>query len=264
MKLTFLGTGTSTGVPQIRCHCPVCTSGDSRDKRLRTSAIVQVAPGAPYILIDCGPDFRTQMLRHDSPDLGCALLTHTHYDHVGGIDDLRPWAYSAPGQHFPLYCRADVARDLRTRIPYCFVEHPYLGVPQFDLHIVHELEAFTVPCGPGSTPVEVLPLPIVHGKLPILGYRIGPLAYITDASLVPQSTIDTIRGVDTLVINALRIEKHPSHQNLDEALDVIESVAPRQAYLTHASHQLGLHADVEPRLPAGVHLACDDMTINVT
>ncbi|MCM1066120.1 MAG: MBL fold metallo-hydrolase [Muribaculaceae bacterium] len=260
MKLTFLGTGTSVGVPQMRCSCPTCTSSDPRDKRLRASALIEPLEGAPAILIDCGPDFRQQMLRAGCPDLACALLTHTHYDHVGGIDDLRPYAHHCPGAHFPLYCRADVAADLRARVPYCFVEHPYPGVPQFTLHELEPLQPFGLPLGQGFGTVEAVALPVMHGKLPIYGYRIGSFAYITDASEVPPETVAALAGVDTLVLNALRIEEHPSHQNLSHALDVIKLIKPRQAFLTHMSHDIGLHREAELLLPEGVYFAADGLT----
>lgn len=263
MKLTFLGTGTSTGVPQMRCDCRVCTSADSHDKRLRCSALLQPYDDAPAILIDCGPDFRRQMLRTGCPDLACALITHTHYDHVGGLDDLRPYAHHCPGAHFPVYCRHDVAADLRARIPYCFAEHPYPGVPQFDLRIVGEGDAFDISLGRGHAPIRVEALAVKHGCLPILGFRIGDFAYITDASELPAATMERLRGLDTLVINALRTEPHPSHQNLTQALNVIKETAPRRAYLTHMSHDMGLHADVCEALPAGVTLAYDGMTVDL-
>lgn len=263
MRLTFLGTGTSTGVPQMRCDCATCRSADPRDKRLRASALVETEEGAPAILIDCGPDFRQQMLRLGCPDIAALLITHSHYDHVGGVDDLRPYSYSAPGGRFPVYCLKDVARDLRSRIPYCFTEHPYPGVPQFDIHIIEPMKRFTVTPGEGYRPVEILPLPVMHGRLEILGYRIGPLAYITDASFVPQATLDAIKGVDTLIINALRHDTHPSHLNLNQALDVIKVTRPRQAYLTHMSHQMGLHEQAQKLLPSGCAFAYDGLTVGI-
>ena len=263
MNLTFLGTGTSTGVPQLRCTCEVCTSPDPRDNRLRCSALLQTEDGAPALLLDCGPDFRQQMLRENCPDLAAVLLTHSHYDHVGGIDDLRPYTHTYPGEHFPVYCSADVAQDLRDRVPYCFRENPYPGVPQFDLRIKKAGDEFDIDLGSGFRPAHVRMLGILHGKLPILGFRIGPMAYITDASGIPDDTLQRIEGVDTLVINALRHEYHPSHQNLSRALDVINLTKPRKAYLIHMSHQIGLHEIADSNLPENVTLAYDGLKVRI-
>lgn len=252
MTLTFLGTGTSTGVPQIGCRCDTCLSDDRRDRRMRTSALLSV--GERSLLIDCGPDFREQILTAGSPWIDALLVTHSHYDHVGGVDDLRP--YCAAGDGLPVYCREDVAADLRARLPYCFSSHPYPGVPKFDIHIVGDAP-FT------AVGIEVVPLPVMHYRLPIIGFRMGSLAYITDAKDIPESTIELIRGVDTLVINALRHTPHISHMNLEQALDVIKKVSPREAWLTHLSHEMGRHADVEPTLPPGVHVAYDGLTIEI-
>ena len=258
MELTFLGTGTSTGVPQLRCGCEVCRSTDPRDRRLRTSALVET--GGKRILIDCGPDFREQMLRHGvrSVDdrLDALLLTHQHYDHVGGIDDLRPYCYGIePG--FPIYCQGDVVRDLRARLPYCFSEHPYPGVPRIDLHEIKAGIPFQ------AAGVEVLPVGVNHYLLDILGFRIGALGYVTDAKKIPDATVEALKGVDTLVINALRHTEHLSHLSLEEALEMVRRIGPRVAYLTHISHQLGLHAEVGPALPEGVRLAYDGLKIKI-
>ena len=258
MELTFLGTGTSTGVPQLRCGCEVCRSTDPRDRRLRTSALVET--GGKRILIDCGPDFREQMLRHGvrSVDdrLDALLLTHQHYDHVGGIDDLRPYCYGIePG--FPIYCQGDVVRDLRARLPYCFSEHPYPGVPRIDLHEIKAGIPFQ------AAGVEVLPVGVNHYLLDILGFRIGALGYVTDAKKIPDATVEALKGVDTLVINALRHTEHLSHLSLEESLEMVRRIGPRVAYLTHISHQLGLHAEVEPALPEGVRLAYDGLKIKI-
>ena len=253
MKLTFLGTGTSTGVPQIRCRCNVCTSADPREKRLRASVLLEVHPGC-NLLIDCGPDFREQMLREGSPDLTALLITHSHYDHVGGIDDMRPYCYPDP---FPVYCQADVARDLRERIPYCFREHLYPGVPTFNIHIIDPEKDFTI------DDKTITPLPVMHAKLPIVGFRIGDFAYITDCSEMPEETLNKIKGVDTLVINALRLKPHMSHMNLEQALEVIKSAHPRVAYLTHLSHDMGLIDDTVPLLPDNVHIATDRLSIDI-
>jgi phosphoribosyl 1,2-cyclic phosphate phosphodiesterase len=253
MQLRFLGTGTSTGVPQVGCHCPTCTSLDQKDKRLRASAIVYLDNGH-NILIDCGPDLREQLLRCDAPDLDAVLVTHSHYDHVGGIDDLRPYCHK---KHFPLYCRADVNNDLRARVPYCFAEKLYPGVPTFDMNIIDPNSTFYV-CD-----TLVTPLPILHYKLPIVGYRIGKLAYITDCKTMPNATLELLLGVDTLVINALRIKEHMSHMNLSQALEIIDKVKPRIAYLTHISHDMGKHSDVSIQLPKNVFLAYDGLTIDI-
>lgn len=253
IQLTFLGTGTSTGVPQLMCDCPTCLSSDSRDKRLRASALVNV--NGLNLLIDCGPDFRTQMLTYGANvPLDALLITHSHYDHVGGVDDLRPYC-TAVG--FPLYCKPDVATDLRNRVPYCFAEHPYPGVPHYAIHEIDHLKPFNV----GG--VEVIPLPLNHYKMEIVGFRIGGLAYITDAKFIPDSTVALLDGVDTLVINALRHEPHVSHFSLTDALDFVAKVNPRRAYLTHLSHQMGLHADIEPTLPPNVRIAYDGLKIGI-
>lgn len=248
MRLTFLGTGTSTGVPQMRCQCPVCRSLDPCDHRLRASALLEV--DGRNILIDCGPDFRQQMLRAAEPRLDCALLTHSHYDHVGGIDDLRPYCADGP---FPLYCRPDVAADLRARVPYCFKENPYPGVPSLDLIEIDPEKPF-VACG-----IEVTPLPVMHARLPIVGFRVRDFAYITDCKTMPDSTMALLRGVDTLVLNALRIEEHMSHINLAQAIDIASRSGARRVYFTHFSHGIGLSAEVN--LPQGMHMAHDMLSI---
>lgn len=250
MKFTFLGTGTSVGVPQIGCHCKVCSSTDWHDNRMRASGILSV--DGVNLLIDCGPDFRSQILRAGSPQLHAALLTHTHYDHVGGIDDLRPYCKNGP---FPVYCLDDVARDLRARVPYCFYEHLYPGVPKLDLRVISPQHTFD------AAGVSVTPLPVMHGKLPIIGFRIRNFAYVTDCSMMPESTLDLIKGVDTLVINSLRPQKHPTHFCLEESIDVVGKVKPRIAFFTHMSHDMGLHTST--KLPQGVHLAYDTLSIDI-
>lgn len=259
MKLTFLGTGTSTGVPAIGCNCPVCRSTDPMDKRLRASVLLSF-DGGHNVLIDCGPDFREQILRCGSPALDSVLITHTHYDHLGGVDDLRPYSHHAADSHFPLYLRHDVARDLRARVPYCFAEHPYPGVPTFTLNIIKEGERFFPTA---DRKVEFEALAIKHGKLDILGFRCGPLAYITDCSHLPEQTFKALEGVDTLVLNALRIAPHPTHFSLAESLEAVRRIEPRQAYFTHMSHDMGFHKEVDASLPENVHLAYDGLTIEI-
>lgn len=251
MRLIFLGTGTSTGVPQPRCGCRTCTSSDPRDKRLRASVLVETE--GRRLLIDCGPDFRQQILRAGSPDMDALLLTHIHYDHVGGIDDLRPWCRG--GKPFDIHCTEDVERDLRARIPYCFAEHPYPGVPTFRMRRIDPGRPFV------AAGVEVTPLPVMHYMLPIVGFRMGPLAYITDAKTVPESTLALLRGVDTLVVNALRPKEHLSHMNLEQSLALAGMVGARRTLLTHMSHDMPPHAEVA--LPAGVELASDGLEVEV-
>lgn len=251
-KLIFLGTGTSTGVPQIGCNCEVCTSVDPCDRRLRCSALLCTDTG--NLLIDCGPDFRRQILDLGSPEIEALLVTHSHYDHVGGMDDLRPYCYIHNG--FDVYCRKDVAHDLRVRMPYSFhAEHPD-RVPTFKLHEVAS-EPFRV------IGKEVLPLEVMHGDLPILGYRIGNFAYITDAKTIGSNTMQKLKNVETLVINALRIKEHPTHMNLHDTLNVINYIKPRRAFLTHLSHDMGLHAEVSLMLPENVRIATDGLVIDL-
>lgn len=250
MRLRFLGTGTSTGVPQIGCRCEACTSTDPHDKRLRASVLIET--GDKDILIDCGPDLRTQLLDADSPNIDALLITHSHYDHVGGLIDLRSYCFE---KDFPVYCQKDVARALRTTFPYCFVDHPYPGVPTFTIHEIEGYRPFTV----GRT--QILPLPVMHYKLPILGFRIGSMAYITDCKTMPDRTLEALKGVDTLVINALRFEPHMSHLSLKECLEIVERIKPRRTLLTHMSHGMGPTAKVQ--LPEGVEFAYDGQEIDV-
>ena len=251
LEVEILGTGTSTGVPQIGCDCEVCRSTDPRDARLRTSAIVSYR--GKRILIDCGPDFRTQILNASDWRLDALFITHIHYDHVGGIDDLRPYGGEAG---FPVFARQDVINDLRARLPYCFAEKPYPGVPHLNFTPIDDNTSFEV-CG-----IEVTPIPVMHYRLPILGFHIGPLAYITDCKDIAPEQIERLRGVPLLIINALRQTPHISHMSLAESLAVIEQIGPKQAYIIHMSHGIGLHAEVEQSLPPNVHLAYDGMVVS--
>lgn len=250
-RFRILGSGTSTGVPEIGCTCPVCTSTDWRDNRLRTSSLVHTEDAV--ILIDCGPDFREQMLRMSSFEkIDGVLITHEHYDHVGGLDDLRPFGRLAD---IPVYSDAYTASHLRARMPYCFVDKVYPGVPRIYLEEVEVGKPFRI------NQTEVLPLQVMHGRLPILGYRIGNLGYVTDMHTMPDESYERLRGVDVLVINALRFEPHFTHQSISEALVAAERIGAKETYLIHMSHHAGLHVDLEKRLPPHIHLAYDGLEV---
>jgi len=252
MKITILGSGTSTGVPQIGCECEVCRSTDIHDKRLRCSSLVETEN--EMILIDCGPDFREQSFHIPFRKIDGVLITHEHYDHVGGLDDLRP--FCALGE-VPVYAEKYTADRLIQRIPYCFADHKYPGVPQITLNEIRSDESFYI----GKT--LITPIRVMHGSLPILGFRIGNLGYITDMKTLPESEFHLLEKLDCLIVNALRVSEHWTHQSLSQALDFVNRVKPRQAYFVHMSHQIGLHKEVEASLPESVHLAYDGLIISI-
>ena len=253
MKLTFLGTGTSTGVPEIGCSCEVCTSTDARDARLRCSALLQSDDAT--ILIDCGPDFRTQILRAQCKKIDAVLLTHKHYDHTGGIDDLRPFSRA---KEIPIYADRETEMQVRSMFPYCFSYKKYPGVANVVLQTIDAATPFKV------AGVEVTPIRVFHGMYPIVGYRFGKLAYITDMSYIEPSELEKLCGVEVLVINALRFSKpHPTHQTLLEAFKTVEAIAPQRTYFTHLMHHIGLHAKIEKCLPANMFFAYDGLCIEV-
>lgn len=253
IKLTFLGTGTSIGVPVIACNCMVCKSPDPHDKRFRASAMVTV--DNRNIVIDCGPDFRFQMLKQNVEDIDAIIFTHEHRDHIAGLDDIRAFNYIL-NKVIPIYGTRQVLDAIKTEFPYIFSESRYFGAPQLSM-IPIEDDKFTI------DNIQVLPINIMHNKLPIKGFRIGDLTYITDASFIEETEKLKIAGTKVLVLNALRNSKHVSHFSLNEALSVIEEVKPERAYLTHISHFLGLHREVQQKLPPNVFLAYDNLIIEV-
>ncbi len=254
MRLTFLGTGTSQGVPVIACHCNVCRSSDERDTRLRTSALLTTDNNS-NILFDIGPDFRQQMLHHSVEHLDAILITHAHRDHVGGLDDIRSFNYVQHSK-MNIYLNNEAKTALLRDYRYIFENHQFPGLPEADLHEVGA-EPFLAA---GET---VMPIRAMHKDLPILGYRIRNFAYITDANYIAPSEMEKLKGVEILVINALRKAKHFSHYSLPEALEVIGQIQPKQSYITHISHEMGLHSEVEKELPDGVHQAYDNLQIDI-
>lgn len=248
MKITFLGTGTSTGVPQIGCKCKVCQSTNPHDKRLRASAMIEV--NNKRIIIDAGPDFRAQMLQHKVDSIDAILITHEHYDHVGGIDDVRPLGL------VDIYAEQRVLNQIKTVMPYCFSTSRYPGVPRIELHAIDE-NAFDI------VGLQIQPIRIMHAQLPILGFRIANFAYITDLKTIPESSIAQLQNLDVLVLNALRIEQHISHINLDEAIALAQEIGAQRTYFIHFSHDLGLHCEVEAKLPPNIFLSYDGLSLEL-
>jgi phosphoribosyl 1,2-cyclic phosphate phosphodiesterase len=253
INVVFLGTGTSTGVPVVACNCPVCLSSDPRDQRLRTSVMIQT--NGHNLVIDCGPDFRYQMIREKVEDISAIILTHGHRDHTAGLDDVRAFNYVL-NKTIDIYAGEDVVNSIRTEFPYIFTEKRFFGAPQLNFHIITN-RPFQI------QDVDVLPIEVLHHKLTIFGFRFGDFTYITDASHIEEQEMEKIRNTDILVINALRKSKHISHFSLSEALDVIKEINPREAYITHLSHFIGLHDEVQKSLPDKVFLAYDGLKLEV-
>lgn len=253
LQITFLGTGTSSGVPMIACDCQVCSSSDKKDKRLRSSILVQSA--TTTLVVDTGPDFRYQMLRAQVKNLDAVLFTHPHKDHLAGLDDVRAFNYLLQ-RPIDVYADSLTEEAVRRDFYYAFTDTKYPGIPELNMHTIN-MEPFVV----GDIPV--IPVQVWHMRMPVLGFRFGDFTYITDANRIDAAEREKIKGSQVLVLNALRREKHISHFTLDEAVEVIRELGVPTAYLTHISHQLGLHAEVEASLPAGIHLAYDGLQLQM-
>lgn len=254
MKMSFLGTGTSCGVPVIGCKCPVCSSTDPKDRRLRCSVLVETP--STRVLVDCGPDFREQILPQPFRRIDGILVTHAHYDHMGGMDDIRPYCQFG---EIKVYADKAACEGMLQMLPYCFAEHRYPGVPAIGLHEIRPHELLHI----GD--IDILPIRVMHGKLPILGFRFGKMAYITDMKTIGDEELSFLQGLDVLVVNALRFDKpHHSHQLVDDAIAFARRVGARRTLLTHMCHDVGLHAQVNTeRLPADVQLAYDGQVVEI-
>ncbi|MBC7890351.1 MAG: MBL fold metallo-hydrolase [Ferruginibacter sp.] len=252
LTITFLGTGTSSGVPMIGCECPVCTSANKKDKRLRSSILVQSA--STSFVVDTTPDFRYQMLREQIKKLDAVLFTHPHKDHIAGLDDVKAFTFLS-GKPMEVYANTLTADALRREFYYIFSDKKYPGIPEINLNII-DLEPFSI----GDIPVT--PILVWHLSMPVLGFRFGPFTYITDANRIDELEKEKIKGSHTMVINALRHKKHLSHYTLEEALVLVEEVRVPNAYFTHISHQLGKYDDVNSKLTAGTELAYDRLRLS--
>lgn len=253
MKVTFLGTGTSQGVPVIGCDCSVCTSLDFRDKRFRSSVHLQI--GKLSLVIDTGPDFRSQILRAGITTLDAVLYTHEHKDHTAGLDDIRPFNFKQQ-KDMPVFGKLQVLEQIKREFAYIFSGKRYPGVPQVETIEIDE-NPFTI------EGITVTPIPVLHYKLPILGFRIGDFTYITDANYISEESLKLIEGTEVLVLNALQKEPHISHFTLDEAVDMAQKIGAKESYFTHISHRLGLHDAVDRELPQGIALAYDGLQLTL-
>jgi len=255
MKITLIGTGTSQGVPVIGCKCKVCQSDSLKDKRLRTSAVIEW--NNHRLVIDTGPDFRTQMLREKIDNIDAILYTHEHADHTTGLDDIRP-LYFKTGVPIPIYGLSRTLNDLKIRFNYIFTrENRYPGAPEVLCNPVNPGQQFQI------NDLNIIPLDILHGDLPILGYKLDNFAYLTDVKKIPANTIKELKNIDLMIINALHQRPHKMHLNLPEALELIEIIQPKRAVLTHISHHMDVHEEISKKLPNNVFLGFDGMKLNV-
>lgn len=253
MKITFLGTGTSQGVPVIACKCETCKSEDPKDKRLRCSLVMNI--NNKNIIFDCGPDFRYQILRAQIENISAIIFTHSHKDHTAGLDDVRAfnWINKKPVN---IYAEKNVQESLKMEFAYIFSKDKYPGIPKLNIHTIHN-EVFNI------DEIEITPIRGLHYKLPVLGYRVNDVTYITDFNFIDEKEKEKLKGCKILIINALRKEKHISHFTLNEALQIIEDVKPEKAYITHVSHQMGKYDDIQDNLPSNVEFAYDELSIEI-
>ncbi len=254
LKITFLGTGTSQGIPVIGSDHPVSFSKDLKDKRLRSSILVQY--GDIAFSIDCGPDFRQQMLRADCKKLDAIVFTHEHADHTSGIDDTRPYFFRQG--KIPIYLHERVLNSLKERFAYIFdPTKKYPGAPDFEVNLINKDSEFQI------KDLTITPVESMHMKLPVLGFRINNFAYLTDVKTIQKEELEKLKNLDVLVINALRFDPHPSHLNVDEAIEIINQINPKMTYFTHISHNMGFHEEVCEKLPANVSLAYDGLVVEL-
>ncbi len=253
MKITFLGTGTSQGVPLISCTCKVCQSTDARDNRLRSSVLIENK--GKTVIIDTGPDFRQQMLREKIKNLNAVVFTHEHKDHIAGFDDIRAFNFIHK-RKMDVYASARVQEAIRREFAYIFSDFKYPGIPEINLHLL-ENKKTTI------EGIDFLPIEVLHYKLPVFGFRINDFTYITDANFISDVEKEKIKGSKVLVLNALRRESHISHYTLQQAIELAQELKAEKTYFTHISHQLGLHADVQLELPTGIELAYDGLKLEM-
>ena len=254
LKVTFLGTGTSQGVPVIGSQHPVCLSNDPKDKRLRVSVLISWEGG--QVVVDCGPDFRQQMLQQEVDHLDALLITHEHADHTAGLDDIRPFCFRQGA--LPVYATQEVFKGLESRFAYIFeMENRYPGAPSVTKNVIAKNQPFEL-CGKTITPIEA-----IHYQMPVLGFRIDNFAYLTDVKTLADDQLPYLQDLDVLVLNALREEEHPSHLNLAEAMAIVDQLQPKKTYFTHISHLFGFHAEISAKLPKHVALAYDNLSIHI-
>ena len=254
IKITFLGTGTSQGIPVIGSNHPVSFSKDLKDKRLRSSILIEYKN--LHFTIDCGPDFRQQMLKADCEKLDGIIFTHEHADHTSGIDDTRPYFFRQG--NIPIYLHERVLNSLKERFAYIFdPAKRYPGAPNFDVNLITKDSKFQI------KDLTIIPVESMHMKLPVLGFRINNFAYLTDVKTIQKEELEKLKNLDVLVINALRFDPHPSHLNVDEAIDIINQINPKMTYLTHISHNMGFHNEVCEKLPANISLAYDGLEVKL-